>query len=404
MLVRPIQAHPPLPNPRCRTDNDLLEDHSATLVWRSVWEAYNATLAMGPAAYKVMCGGPPVVCSVEVDCAPAVGRWCGSVPSWALNLLAIAATATTTTPHRNPSHTGEGGGSNCPPPGAFTYDHRMPPGGRTRTTHVAGRRAATTPPPAPVPAPEPAPEPAPVPARTEPQWWVRDIVIVIAVGALLAAATTAVQWKIDDDRADRELRAANLTFVRDKSSPDADVPRPFNGIDLIGQNLAGLDLQKAALTASDLSHSNLEVTDLQDATLRDADLSDVDASGVNLSGADITDGNLAGADLSASRLVGTTLYGANLAGADLSNADLRGADLRGANLSGANLDDADLTDVNLAVDGLVDPGRTYQGASLSDPQRLVDRSNEEADVCWSDTTRWDDNFIPPSSNADSCEN
>ncbi|MEV8236968.1 pentapeptide repeat-containing protein [Rhodococcus sp. NPDC077669] len=164
--------------------------------------------------------------------------------------------------------------------------------------HIAGRTHRRTAPAAQAP-PSPANTETPADSAPRPDitgkshtsFWIRDVavplLIAVITGGIVAWGTIDAQKDIDDARADRLLRAANLTFVRDKSSPDPDLPRPFNGIDLAGQNLRGLELANA-----DLSRANLN-----DADLAGADLSGASLNGADLEGANLESTNLAGADL-----------------------------------------------------------------------------------------------------------
>lgn len=113
------------------------------------------------------------------------------------------------------------------------------------------------------------------------------------------------------------------------------------------------------VTRSDLIRMIAQTGRLQ---LIGADLAGLDMSGLTLVGADLSYANLAGADLSETQLSGASLWsvkapaarfrGANLSGASLGLADLAGADLREAlleraDLTGARLDGADLTDARM---------------------------------------------------------
>lgn len=120
---------------------------------------------------------------------------------------------------------------------------------------------------------------------------------------------------LDDRRSDRETSTArimaeeaerreNLRFVRERSNRDS-LERPYTNIDLVGQNLAKLNMANA---------------DLENARLTEAFMPSVNLSGANLRTADLS--------------------GALLGGANLENADFLGADLRGTNLENATLQGA----------------------------------------------------------------
>ena len=110
-------------------------------------------------------------------------------------------------------------------------------------------------------------------------------------GSVVAVWTVSEQARIDDLRSDREERQENLRFVRDKSSTQL-VDRPFQKIDLQGQNLNGLKLARADFSGASLENAQLQFTDLSGAKLVDADLSGVNLVFAGLYGADLTNANL----------------------------------------------------------------------------------------------------------------
>ncbi|MGO4188565.1 pentapeptide repeat-containing protein [Pseudarthrobacter sp. TAF60_1] len=169
-------------------------------------------------------------------------------------------------------------------------------------------------------------------------------------GTVVAAWSVSEQARIDDIRSEREgqreeLRSArearqeNLRFVRDRSSSQV-VERPFQEIDLTGQNLTGLKLSGADFSGAVLKDAKLGRSDLVGTNLREADLS--------------------GAELNSANMQGASLFQANLKDANLVSANLRGANLAWANLEGAIL-------------------------VLNDVRR----------VCYDDTTVWPARFTPP---------
>lgn len=212
------------------------------------------------------------------------------------------------------------------------------------------------------------------PPKVEPAWWVRDILVAgtvaVIVGAITASGTIVAQQRIDDARADRELRAANLTFVRERSSTDPLLPRPFTGLDLRDQNLSGLDLRNADFSTANLSGARLIGAALDGAIL----------VGATLPGASLGLANLSEAVLAFADLRGVVLYGANLSDANLHGARLGGADLRGADLSSANLKNAVLT-----------------GVCWKDPSPLQPPQGKLPDA------RWPQGFTPPPSTETSCD-
>lgn len=277
--------------------------------------------------------------------------------------------------------------------------------------------------------PDPGPATTGVPIKS---FWTRDVVVPLLIafitGGIVAWGTIVAQQEIDDTRADRLLRAANLTFIRDKSSPDPDLPRPFNGIDLAEQNLRGLELANAHFDEAKLNGAKFGAADLRGAQFNGADL-----SGAVLDFADLTKANLSGTDLRGAKLVSAQLPEANLVTANLRNADLRnanlsgvslrggylaGADLEGADFSGAVLDFVDLNDAKLAGANLQDaklPGADLRGADLSganlegvdlglaNPSQVYPNGGSlSGGACWSETTEWGE-FEPPPSDPATCE-
>lgn len=109
--------------------------------------------------------------------------------------------------------------------------------------------------------------------------------------------------------------------------------RDFQNIDLSGENLENLSLNKINLIGSNLQRVNFQGTSLQKGKLINADL---------------TDSNFSQANLSYCKLMG-----ANLTGVNFSQANLRGADFSNAILSNTNFRGADLTDT-IFDDGFYD--------------------------------------------------
>lgn len=189
----------------------------------------------------------------------------------------------------------------------------------------------------------------------EPRWWVRDIVVAMILGVLLAAGSIWGQKVIDDRRAVRDAakqeadnrhteQLENLVFVRSLSS-DSEQARPFSHMDLATMALVGLQLPDADFAYADLTDTLLMQTDFT------------------------------GSDFSAAILVNADLSYANLTDARLSSdvyADDDGEALRGADLTGATL-----------------IGTTLTGADLSDAVLT--------DIYYDDSTRWPQGFRPPPS-------
>ena len=120
------------------------------------------------------------------------------------------------------------------------------------------------------------------------------------------------------------------------------------GVNLLGRDLHGVDLQRARLMEALLQNA-----DLSGANLREVDLSGANLNHANLRNADLSDARLIGADLSQARLEGSILHGEDLRGADLSEADLTNVDLRATLVNGASFVKAKLTNVQ------------FQGANLA---------------------------------------
>lgn len=134
-------------------------------------------------------------------------------------------------------------------------------------------------------------------------------------------------------------------------------PRPAPalaaGADLVGRDLAGINLSGRDLTGVDLRDALLDGADLSGCTLTKARLDGAQLGGAVLAGARSAGARLAGADLSGVRLDGASLAGADLTDADLTDADLTGADLTDARLDRAVLRRAVLTDAQCGRAGLV---------------------------------------------------
>lgn len=204
-----------------------------------------------------------------------------------------------------------------------------------------------------------------LPARSSP--WRHDLVVGLVSGSIVALLSVFVQIHFDDVRSDKEARQENLRFVRDRSGLE-ETPRPFATLDLAGQSLAGLHLERASFRDGDLSHVSAEQGVFSDSQFKDADLSDADFFGAHMAGSGMT-----GADLSRARFYQTDLKGAlfenaNVDGTDFVTADLSGADFRVVNIDKAKLIDED--------------GTT---------------------VCYSTTTKWPDDFRPPPMNLGNCQ-
>lgn len=207
-----------------------------------------------------------------------------------------------------------------------------------------------------------------------PAWWIRDIVVVGALAALVFVG----QLHFDERRAEREMdanlaqqersvRIENLRFVRERSGPDARQLRPFRGFDLVGQNLSGLSLPGADFEDADLRDADLQEADLRGASLRHTNLTEANLFGADLAGADLGGASLAGSDLTNADLTETRLSG-DFRGADVFNTNFTGASMMGADLRGADLTETDFVGTDLYQTNFsgatTDSGTVFRDASL----------------------------------------
>jgi uncharacterized protein YjbI with pentapeptide repeats len=161
----------------------------------------------------------------------------------------------------------------------------------------------------------------------------------------------------------REVIEAELERAREGAPP-----RWYGGLEGIGINLRGADLQRTDLTGANLQEANLEGASLHGANLRNANLQEANLWNANLQqailiGANFQEAVLGYADLQGANLEVTNLQEANLEGASLQGANMGCADLQGANMGYADLQGAKLMSANLqeANLGVVD----LQGANLA---------------------------------------
>nr|VFJ57782.1 MAG: Pentapeptide repeat-containing protein [Candidatus Kentron sp. FW] len=123
---------------------------------------------------------------------------------------------------------------------------------------------------------------------------------------------------------------------------------------LVGVNLARVNLSETILDKANFSEANLYKANLSGARLRDVNFSRAKLWMANLSRADFKGkSDLSGAEFYSGNLSETVLTKANLSGADfwrtnLSGSALQGADLSGAELYGANFSWADLWETNFS--------------------------------------------------------
>lgn len=234
-------------------------------------------------------------------------------------------------------------------------------------------------------------------------WWkrnrpevIRDVtiaVLVLVAGFAWDARMAARSEQAADRLAHNAEMLENTRYVRSLSSRH-DVPRVFNGIDLRGANLSGLDLSCKNPPADFIDPDQVGAIDRQHladcADLTGADLRNASLDATNLGGALLLAADLSGAELRFASFASATLIGAHLDGANLEHADFTDADLNSVRLQGAALEGTVFTDAKLWLMNL-------RGVDLSLVVGL-----EKADfggmTCYDENTRWPDGFEPPALN------
>ena len=162
-----------------------------------------------------------------------------------------------------------------------------------------------------------------------------------------------LRWLVKDPEG-TSLRDKTLQILQEKCRKGSR-ERPFEfdlrGINLVRENLSGLDLSNYDLTEADLTGSNLSGSilsrcNLSKASLTQAIMDHCECLGADLSGANLNECHAERAGFGAANLTGATFFGAKMPGVSLSNSNLEGADFRTANLTGAHIRQVNLTDVN----------------------------------------------------------
>ena len=120
--------------------------------------------------------------------------------------------------------------------------------------------------------------------------------------------------------------AITLINVLNWSIDHSEMPK----IELMNQDLQGLNFEYINLSNSDLRAANFDTAKISNANLAQANLTGVDISGMDLTGtiltgADLSYANLDGVDLSGKDLTGTIFIGADLTDANLENTVLTNA-------------------------------------------------------------------------------
>lgn len=136
-----------------------------------------------------------------------------------------------------------------------------------------------------------------------PGWFARDVIAALLVGLTVAVVSVLWQESISRQQLDLQNRIENLRFVRERSSEDS-LPRPFAALDLVGQNLRGLQLSGA-----DFRGSNLRKTNFSGAELPSSNLQSVNADEASFSAADLKNAALDHAKFSAAELSYVDLAG-----------------------------------------------------------------------------------------------
>lgn len=180
----------------------------------------------------------------------------------------------------------------------------------------------------------------------------------IVIGLIVGVITFLFTACFELQRANNDQRIENLRFVRERSSDDPNLPRPFRGLDLERQNLSGLRLPGAQLVNANLN----------DADLKYAFLPAAGFNAAHLEGADLSD-----TTLHETKFIAAHLKSAKIVHAYAISASFKGSDLSGTDFSRSSLQGADFTDV-----------KNLDSAALSD-------------VCWDSSTIWPEGFTPPPS-------
>lgn len=247
------------------------------------------------------------------------------------------------------------------------------------------------------------------PSKEAPHWLVQAIVSSLILGLVVSLAGAVVQYRLSKDADDRrtvvERRLGNLQFVRQ----ELNVP-VYDGLDLSGQVMIGLDLARKSFRQADLSGALLQTASLVDgdftlADLSRASLSNTDARrgrfvNARLVEADMAHAQLDGATFSPTRIERVNFSGSSMMGVDLADVELRDVTLSTAALHGARLNGAVLDRVNATAASFVDAdftnvvmsnvylARTDMRGRGLDTATLIN-------VCYDKATRWPEAFTPP---------
>jgi hypothetical protein len=122
----------------------------------------------------------------------------------------------------------------------------------------------------------------------------------------------------------------------------------LSGIQMIAEDLSGIDFSSGNIGAGGLCTSDLTGADFRNARLSGCDLSYADLASANLRGADLRGSILSAANLytallESANMEGTILKGANLISAEMQSVKINGADFEGAQLGLTSLGGVDLS-------------------------------------------------------------
>jgi len=117
-------------------------------------------------------------------------------------------------------------------------------------------------------------------------------------------------------------------------------------INLVNQQLSGINLTEANLSGANLTGANFTEANLSGANLTGVNFTEANLSGANLIGANFTEANLSGANLT-----GVNFTEANLSGANLSRCDLRGLDLNKTVFYNTIIINAKMPEIKISIYG-----------------------------------------------------
>ncbi|MDX1886824.1 pentapeptide repeat-containing protein [Mycolicibacterium sp. 120270] len=244
----------------------------------------------------------------------------------------------------------------------------------------------------------------------DPPWILRDVVVALVVGGVVAWGSVRAQQDIDDERMLREsslaaqqerqsARLENLRFVRDRSSIDDSVVRPFGGLDLAHQNMIGLNLTGASFIESNLQLADLTQIDVSSSSkFGPANFYGADLCGANLTNSIMFFANFTHASLRATTLSGGWFGRAWFDGTDMSYSYGAGADFDHATfVNGVNFRNAVLTDASFwsaDLSGADFSDAIVAGADFS--HAIISSATKFDGVVYTSSTKWPQGFTPKS--------